>query len=109
MQIKIYGTEEKTKDLLNIVKSSLDELWLTEFIKIEETNDENLKKELDIKKEPALIIEEESIDFKDIIFEWIIPAEDEIKSMLVSIIWGWDAAWCATDSCGGCPSESVCG
>jgi len=31
--------------------------------------DKSLKKELDIKKEPALIVIEDSIDFKDTIFE----------------------------------------
>ena len=109
MKIKIYWTEEKTQELLNLVKSSLDELGLVDFIKLEETNDENLKKELNITKEPALIIEEESIDFKDVIFEGILPSEDEIKSMLVSIIGWWDDSWCATSSCGWCPSESSCG
>ena len=109
MKIKIYWTEENSKDLISIVKSSLDELGLVDFIKLEQTTDENLKKELNIKKEPALIIEEESIDFKDIIFEGILPSEDEIKSMLVSIIWWWDASWCETSSCWWCPSESSCG
>jgi hypothetical protein len=33
------------------------------------TEDIELKKELNITKEPALIVEEEAIDFKDTIFE----------------------------------------
>jgi hypothetical protein len=33
------------------------------------TGEESLKSELNISREPALIIEEESIDFKDVIFE----------------------------------------
>jgi hypothetical protein len=33
------------------------------------TQDEALKNELNITKEPALIVEEEAIDFKDTIFE----------------------------------------
>jgi hypothetical protein len=45
-----------------------------------------LKTKLNITKEPALIIEEESIDFQDMIFEGIIPSDDELKSMFVSII-----------------------
>jgi hypothetical protein len=45
-----------------------------------------LKKELNITKEPALIVEEEAIDFKDTIFEGIIPESEEIKSMFISII-----------------------
>jgi hypothetical protein len=35
-----------------------------------------------------LIIEEESIDFKDTIFEGIIPEDDELKSMFISIVGG---------------------
>lgn len=98
MKIIIYWKEAESKDLHNKVKSSLEELWLNEFISLEESKDESIKKEFSIKKEPALIIEEEEIEFKDLIFEWVIPSEDEIKSMLVSII-GWDWWWCG-DSCG---------
>jgi len=108
MKIQIYWEWENTKKLVNIVKSSLEELWLVDFIKINEVYNEEIKKELNITKQPALIIEEESIDFKDIIFEWIIPEEDEIKSMLISIIWwdSWDS--CAPSSCWSCWSASVC-
>lgn len=101
MNIKIFWKKENTKELFQKVSLSLEELGLSEFIKLEETNDEKLKKELDIKKEPALIIEEENIDFKDTIFEWIVPSDEEIKSMLISIIWwwnsescGWNCSWC---------------
>lgn len=107
MKIKIYWDPENTTNLLNTVKSSLDELGLVDFIELEQTTDENLKTELAITKEPALIIEEESIDFKDVIFEGIIPEEEEIKSMLISIIWWWEAwGWCGT--WGGCPSGCSC-
>lgn len=100
MKIKLYWSEENTKELLEKVNNSLDELWLTDFITVELTNDENLKNELNITKEPALIVEEESIDFKDTIFEWIIPEDDEIKSMFISIIWWWDSeGWCAPGWC----------
>jgi hypothetical protein len=59
-----------------------------------------------IKESPALIIEEETIDFKDTIFEWITPEEEEIKSMFVSII-GWGSTgWSCSDEgwCGSCGS-----
>jgi hypothetical protein len=36
---------------------------------VENTDDIKLKEELKIEKEPALIVVEESIDFKDTIFE----------------------------------------
>ena len=108
MKIKIFWENKDTEKLLNIVKNSLEELWLVDFIQIEETTDEELKKELNFTKQPALIIEEESIDFKDVIFEWMVPEEDEIKSMLISII-GWDS-WdsCAPTDCWTCWSASVC-
>ena len=101
MKIIITWSEESKKDLVNTVKLSLDELGLTDFITLEESNDEKLIEEMSIKAEPALIIEEESIDFKDMIFEWQTPADEEIKAMLVSIIWGWDT-WssCAPGGCG---------
>lgn len=101
MEIKIYWNNENTKTLLKKVNNALDELWLTDFIKTEITDNEDLKTELNIKKEPALIVIEESIDFKDTIFEWIVPNDDEIKSMLISIIW-WSESkdWCSPSNCG---------
>ncbi len=105
MQIKIYWTNPDTNNLLEKVNFSIDELGLQDFIQAEITTDENLKNELKISKEPALIIIEESIDFKDMIFEWIVPEVDELKSMFVSIIWGWEWAWgwCSSWGCGsGC-------
>ncbi len=99
MQVKILWKDKKAKELINKVKISIDELWLTDFIKIKDTNSKKLKEELNIKKEPALIIIEESIDFKDVIFEWIIPKEEELKSMFISIIWWESNIWCSTDDC----------
>ena len=102
MKIKIIWTNEDTKILLEKVNFAIDELWLNDFINAEITNDENLKIDLNISKEPALVIEEESIDFKDIIFEWIIPEIDELKSMFVSIIWWAESNWhsCDSSNCG---------
>lgn len=100
MEIIIFWKEENTKELKDIVKWSLDELWLSDFIELKDSQDEELKKELEIEKEPALIIKEEEIDFKDVIFQWIIPSEEEIRSMLISIIWGESEWWCAPWWCG---------
>ena len=106
MKIKLFWTGEDCETLEKRVKNSLEELGLTDFIELEVTTDSNLKEDMGIKEEPALIIEEETIDFKDIIFEWIVPEEEEIKSMFVSIIgWGgWgscsDEGWCGTCSSG---------
>ena len=101
MKIKIFGSTENTKELINKVNESLEDLWLDSFIEIETTQDKKLKKELNIQKEPALIIEEEAIDFKDTIFEWVIPDIEELKSMFISIIWWNSQPWCWTD-------ESLC-
>lgn len=110
MKIQIYWKKNLTQELLDKVNLSLEELWLVDFIKVQETQNNDLKNKLNIQKEPALIIEEKSIDFCDIIFEWINPPEEEIKAMLISIV-GWDSAdgWCSSGSCGSCPSESSCG
>lgn len=103
MKIKIYWEGKNIKILFKKVKATLEELWLNEFIQIETTNNIELKKELNIIKEPALIVEEESIDFKDIIFEWIIPNDEELKSMFISIIWWWEI-WdsCNINDCHNC-------
>lgn len=103
MLVKIYWEKNNTKELLDKVTYILEELGLNDFIKVETTNDIKLKNELNINKEPALIIEEESIDFKDTIFEWIIPDDDELKSMFISII-GWWTTWdsCSPSGCSWC-------
>lgn len=109
MKIKIYWNGEKTQELFTKVKNSLEDLWLSDFMEVDLTQDENLKKELSFSEEPALIIEEEVIDYKDVIFEWIVPEDDEIKAMFVSIIWGWDTwGWCSSGSCGSCSTSWGC-
>jgi len=55
---------------------------------VENSTDTTLKSELGISESSALVIEEESIDFKDMIFEGMIPEDEEIKSMFFSIIGG---------------------
>lgn len=104
MKIIIYGDDENTKLLNTKVQNCLEELWLWDFIKLESSNDESLKADLGIEKQPALIVEEEAIDFKDTIFEWIVPDEEEIKAMFISIIWGGEG-W----SCGSKESDGSCG
>jgi hypothetical protein len=101
MEVKIFWKWEETQKLLWKVTNILEELGLTDFIKVETTNDSKLKEELKIEKEPALIVLEESIDFKDTIFEWIVPEDEELRSMFISIIGGgWSGWWCAPEWCG---------
>ncbi|ATU05458.1 hypothetical protein BKN14_03320 [Candidatus Gracilibacteria bacterium HOT-871] len=104
MKVKIYGQGDESQELLNKVNNSLEDLGLSDFMEVEVTLDENLKNELSISKEPALIIEEEAIDFKDTIFEGIIPSDEEIKSMFISIIGGGDegGSGCSSGGCGTC-------
>jgi hypothetical protein len=64
----------------------LEEIGLTDFVQLESSTDDTLKTQLNITAQPALIIEEESIDFKDMIFEGMIPEDEELKSMFISII-----------------------
>jgi hypothetical protein len=107
MKIIIFWNDKNSSELLKKVNSSLDELGLESFINIETTNDEKIKEELNIKKEPALIVEEEAIDFKDTIFEWIIPDEEELKWMFISIIW-WADSWGCWPSDWWCPTWCSC-
>jgi len=102
MNIQIFWSSKESEELYNKVKNSLIDLWLEDFINIEKIDSTNkdIKEQLNISKEPALIIEEESIDFKDLIFEWIVPEEDEIKSMLLSIFSSWSSDSCGAWSCG---------
>lgn len=109
MQIKIYGETPETQELLQRVNFCIEDLGLTDFVKAEIDNSETLKQELNISQVPALVIEEESIDFKDMIFEGIVPDIEELKSMFISIIGGWDeGGWCWTGGCGSCSSSGGC-
>lgn len=103
MEVKIWWKNEDSKILFDKVINILEELWLEDFIKVKKTNNLKIKEKLNITKEPALIVEEESIDFTDMIFEWMIPNDEELKSMFISIIWWWEM-WlgCDTDNCWSC-------
>ncbi len=109
MKIIIYWNWEETQNLTDKVKKILDNLWLLDLINVENSFDEKLKLELSIKEEPALIIEEEAIEFKDTIFEGVNPPDSEIEAMITSIIWAWGDMSCAPTSCGSCSSSDVCG
>ncbi|USN58436.1 MAG: hypothetical protein H6767_09405 [Candidatus Peribacteria bacterium] len=83
----------------------VEELGLSDFITLETSDSKDIQTELGIKEMPALIIEEEAIDFKDVIFEGIVPEESEIKSMFISIIGGGEEG-CGS---GGCSTGEGCG
>ncbi len=109
MKVIIYWQSSDAVALKDKVSSVIEELGLTDFVVIEQTSDEEIKNELWIKEDSALIIEEESIDFKDMIFEGIIPENEELHSMFISIIGGWSGGWCGSkDESGGCGTWCSC-
>ncbi len=73
------------------------------MVHISELDDEAYKMELGITENPALCIEEESIEFRDVIFQGLIPDKAEIKSLLISIVGGEESGdSCGTGGCGSC-------
>ncbi len=108
MIIKLVGSGPELENLQNLVQQSLTELALADSVKIETTDDPSYKMELGITENPALAIEEESIEFRDMIFQGEVPAYEEIKSMFISIL-GDDedhgGGSCSTEwGCGTCDS-----
>jgi len=103
MQIKIIGTNPERWDLFSLTTKVLNNLGLDSVIKVEQADDEAYKMELGITENPAFCIEEASIDFRDVIFQWMIPDEQEISSLLVSIIGGdEEGSECGSSGCGSC-------
>lgn len=112
MIIHLIGSGDEINTLETLVNKSLSELALDDAVKVKISNDEALKMELGVTQNPALAIEEESIDFKDMIFQGEVPEYDEIKSMFISILGDEDDGMGGCWSCGtggGCWScESGC-
>ncbi len=107
MIIQLVGSGQPIETLSKSVKKALEELALDDAVSVKTTDDEAYKMELGITQNPALAIEEETIDFRDMIFEGEIPEYEEIKSMFLSILGDEEEAgigWCASGSCDGCTS-----
>lgn len=106
MQIVIIGSTLLAADLFRRTSEVLTELGLSDVVGIREQNDEAYKLELGITEDPALCIEEESIDFRDVIFQGIVPEKTELKSLLTSIVGGEESGGdgCGTGGCGSCSS-----
>lgn len=102
MEIKIFWDKDgqDTQLLLSRINDALETLWLTGFIAVELSDDTDMKQEFNITQFPALILMEPEIDFKDMIFEGMVPDEEEIKWMFMSIVWGGDTSKCAPGGCG---------
>ena len=86
MKVYVYGNSQQAELLHENIARVLEDLGLSDFVELEKTQDEDLKNELQISKDSACIIEEESINFKDMIFEGLVPEDEEIKAMFLSII-----------------------
>ena len=96
MLIKLVGSGKELADLSLATREALAKLSITDFVSIEETDDSAYKAELGITANPALCIEESSIEFRDMIFEGIIPEQEELVSMFASIF----GVSSGEDSCG---------
>jgi len=109
MKVCIWGDGDQANELQSKIWLVLEELGLTDFVTVENTADEGMKQDLQISQESALIIEEESINFKDMIFEGIVPEPEELKSMFISIIGGWSWWACGSkDESGSCGTGCSC-
>jgi hypothetical protein len=69
MIIKLVGSGTELDNLQSLVEKALVELVLEDAVKLQTTDDASYKLELGITENPALCIEEESIDFRDMIFQ----------------------------------------
>lgn len=110
MIIKLVGSGPELASLETLVNKALVELALDDAVTVSTTDDTAYKLELGITENPALAIEEESIDFRDMIFQGEVPAYDEIKSMFISILGDEEdhgGGGCGSGGCGTC--DTGCG
>ena len=104
MKIVIFWENENSSKLFEMTQESLESIGLSDFVILEKNISEDYKNEIWIKSDYAFCVEEDSIDFKDIIFEGQLPSKEEINSLLVSLI-GWEnSSWCPSDWCHSCSS-----
>lgn len=69
MKITIFGNSPEAQKLFDVTKQSLDDIGLSDFVSLGQSESPEFKKELNISKDPAFCVEEEMIEFKDTIFE----------------------------------------
>ena len=88
MLIRIVGTSPDTDTLLSRVQASLEELGLLSHTTVELYNTPEYREQMKITSFPALCIEEEAINFRDMIFEGVTPEQSELTSLFVSLFGG---------------------
>jgi hypothetical protein len=69
MLIRIVGTSPDAETLLSRVQASLEELGLLSHTTVEIYDTPEYREQMKITSLPALCIEEQSINFRDMIFE----------------------------------------
>lgn len=102
MNIVLHGSGESLSQLKSLVQASLSELKYDSLVTLSVREDSQYALDLGITQSPALCVEETSIDFRDMIFEGIIPERSELDAMFRSIL-GTDEA----SSSGGCGTCST--
>lgn len=109
MIIRIVGTWPDADTLLSRVQASLEELGLLSHTTVELFDTPEYRQEMKIAEPVALCIEEESINFRDMIFEGVIPEQPEITSLFISLF-GSEEQKSACGSCttGGCETCTTC-
>lgn len=85
MIIRIVGTSPDADTLLSRVQASLEELGLLSDTTVELYDTPDYRETMKITTVPALCIEEPSIKFQDMIFEWVVPEKTELTSLFVSL------------------------
>ncbi len=110
MNVKLLGSPETVKPLASAVAASLEELGLSSAVSVSASDDAEYARSLGVTKFPALAIEEESIGFRDMIFEGTVPPNRELTAMFISILGQPDAGGhgCGTGGCGSCGSSGSC-
>ena len=85
MLIRIVGTSPDTDTLFSRVQASLEELGLLSHTSVEIYDTPEYREAMKITTLPALCIEESSINFRDMIFEGVIPEQSELVSLFLSL------------------------
>lgn len=104
MLIRIVGTSPDSDTLLSRVQASLEELGLLSHAEVELYDTPEYREQMKITNLPALCIEESSINFRDMIFEGVIPEQSELTSLFVSLFGGEEKK----EGCGTCSTQGGC-
>lgn len=112
MIIRVVGSSPDADTLLSRVQASLEELGLLSHATVELHDTPEYREEMKITNLPALCIEESSINFRDMIFEGVVPEQKELVSLFISLFGAGGeekkggCGTCSTD--GGCETCSSC-